>query len=666
MICRSESIREWLAHRHTLVACQTGIANEFALIDFAFEEQMTFFRPALALSLLPFAQASADVPDRENALKLPNVVISANRQVEQRDVSTAANTVFTRADIERLQPTSVTDLLNRVPGVQVAPSGGRGSLPGIYIRGTKSAQSLVLVDGQRIANATSADSALQYLNVEQIERVEVLRGSRSVIYGADAIGGVIQIFTRRGADQGLQARLHSGFGNHDTWQNSLGLSGGDQRTHFNLSTSLDEAAGIDRTGPSFASDADHDAYRNMSYSLNLSHWLNDDVEIGFNALDNKGKTEFDNPFGLFDPITFNSVGQQPYSDFELSSLGTYIDARINDRWKTRLEIGHSENREKAVDTLSDDRSVFNTYRDSVNWQNELTLDERNSLMLGGDGYQDRVNSSTSFNEDSRWNRAAFIQHRFKGDGFSTELGLRHDQNQQFGSQNTWSGTLTVPINDANAVLLSYSEGFRAPTFNDLYYPGFSNPDLKPEHSKSYELQWRSHLSDTSKLEASLYRTDLQDAIALDGNFRPENIGSARINGLEASLEQQLFGWTGKLGASIIDPRDRDTGHTLNRRARRTLNLDVDRQFDRLGVGASWQAVSNSYNDEGNTQNISGYALFGLRSSWKASDEVRLEFKLDNVLDKRYSRTLYSFDGSSYGYREEGRSWMFGVTWTPEL
>jgi vitamin B12 transporter len=627
---------------------------------------MNLHRLALTLSLLPVTQAFADLPDREQALKLSDVVISANRQVEQRDASTAANTVFTRDDIERLQPSNVTDLLNRVPGVQVSPSGGRGSLPGIYIRGTKAAQSLVLVDGQRIANATSADSALQYLNVDQIERVEVLRGSRSVIYGADAIGGVIQIFTRRGAEQGLQARLHSGFGNRDTWQQSLGLSGGDDQTHFNLSTSLDETAGIDRTGPSFASDADHDAYRNKSYSVNLSHWLTDDVEIGFNALDNKGKTEFDNPFGLFDPVTFNSVGQQQYSDFELSTLGTYLDARINDRWKTRLELGHSENREKTFDKLSDDRYVFNTYRDSVNWQNDLTLNDRNSLMLGGDWYEDRVNSSTRFDEDNRWNRAAFIQHRYKGEGFSTELGLRHDDNQQFGSQNTWSGTLTVPLNEANDVLLSYSEGFRAPTFNDLYYPGFSNPNLKPEHSKSYEVQWRSRLSDSSRFEASLYRTDLKDAIALDADFSPQNIESARINGLEASLEQRLFGWTGKLGASIIDPRDRDTGHTLNRRARRTMNLDLDRQFDRLGVGASWQAVSDSYNDEANTQCIGGYALFGLRSSWKASDEVKLEFKLDNALDKRYSRTLYSYDGSNYGYREEGRTWMFGVTWTPEL
>ncbi|WP_156327771.1 TonB-dependent receptor, partial [Pseudomonas sp. NBRC 111129] len=134
--------------------------------------------------------------ERDDALKLPDVLISASRQVESRTATSAANTVFTRADIDRLQPTSITDLLSRVPGVQVAPTGGRGSLPGIFIRGTKAAQSLVLVDGVRIANATSGDSGLQFLDVDQIERVEVLRGSRSAVYGSDAIGGVIQIFTR--------------------------------------------------------------------------------------------------------------------------------------------------------------------------------------------------------------------------------------------------------------------------------------------------------------------------------------------------------------------------------------------------------------------------------------------------------------------------------------
>ena len=616
---------------------------------------MKNLRLALVLCFIPASPVLADAIEREDALKLPQTLITGNRQVEARSDSSSANTVFTRDDIDRLQPTSLTDLLGRVPGVQVARSGGRGGLPGIYIRGTKSAQSLVLVDGQRMANATSADSNLQYLNIDQIERVEVLRGSRSVIYGSDAIGGVIQIFTRRGADQAPQLRLHSAIGSYGSSQNSVGVSGGDTQTRFNLSAALENTAGINRTTVSYPVDSDHDAYRNKSVSLNVSHTLSDSLEVGISAIKNNGKTELDAMYG-----------QKGYSDFDISSIASFVDAQLTERWNSRLELGHSENREKTRDKLSPDIYSFNTYRDSLNWQNNLTLDDKNSLILGADAYEDSVRSNTNFDKDSRWNRAAFIQHRFAGDYFSTELGLRHDSNQQFGSNNTWSASLTVPLNANNDVLLSYSEGFRAPTFNDLYYPDYGNPALKPEHSKSYEVQWRSQLSDSSRLETSLYRTDIRDAIVADTQWVQQNIGAARITGFESALQQEWFGWQSSLGIAIIDPRDRETGHTLSRRARRTLSLDLDRQFDQLGVGASWQAVSSSYNDEQNQQPIAGYGLLGVRGNWRVSPEVKLDLKLDNLLDKTFTRALYDYNANYYAYREERRTVQLAITWTPTL
>ncbi|WP_060509610.1 TonB-dependent receptor domain-containing protein, partial [Pseudomonas sp. NBRC 111124] len=477
---------------------------------------------------------------------------------------------------------------------------------------------------------------------------------------------VIQIFTRRSSGLGLQPRLRLAAGSNQTFQRSLGLSGGDDATRFNLGASLDETAGIDSTGPSFASDGDHDAYRNKSLNLSLSHTFSERFEAGLNLLDSRGRSEYDNPFGRFDPVTFQSFGQKPYTDFGVSSLGSYFDAQLNDLWHSRLELAHSENRDDKRDKLSDERFVFNTYRDQVTWQNDLALADRHNLLLGGDWYEDRVHGSTDFTEDSRWNRAAFIQHRYSGEDFSTEVGVRRDQNQQFGGQTTWSGSLTVPLNARNDVLLSYSEGFRAPTFNDLYYPQFSNPDLKPERSKSYEVQWRSQLTHDSRLETSLYRTDLRDAIIFGQDSIPQNVASARINGLEMALDQQWGAWRSQLGLALIDPRDRDSGHTLARRARRTLSLDLDRQFERFNVGASWQAVSASYDDEANRNRLGGYGLLGLRAGWMATGELKLEVKLDNLLDKDYSRALYSFDGASYGYREEGRTALFSVTWTPAL
>ncbi|WP_068829072.1 TonB-dependent receptor domain-containing protein [Pseudomonas sp. BMS12] len=625
---------------------------------------MKLSRLALAVALTP-SLSVADELSRDQALKLSDTVITANREVQQRGESSTASTVFTRSDIERLQPRSVVELLKRVPGVQVTDN-GIGSLASLYIRGTKSAQSLVLVDGMRIGSASSGDSNLQHISIDQIERIEVLRGPRSAVYGADAIGGVVQIFTRRSAADELTPFVRMSYGSNHSWRRSAGISGGDEQTRFSLAGSLDETDGIDRTGRSYASDQDHDAYRNKAFSLSLSHSFGDSLEAGISVLDQRGRTEFDNPFGLFDMTTFESVGQEPYSDFTLSSVSSYLDAQINDLWSSRIEVGHSENREESLDKLSDERGVFNTYRDSVNWLNTLNLGSGHSLLLGADWYEDQLNSNTAFEEQQRWNQAAFIQHRYEGEGFSTELGLRHDKNEQFGSENTWSGALTLPLDATNDLILSYSEGFRAPTFNDLYYPDYSNPNLAPERSKSYELQWRSQLAESTHLEASLYRTDIEDAIASDQDFIPQNIAKARIHGFEASLQQELFGWQGQLDVAFVDPRDRDSGHTLNRRARRTLSLDLDRAFGDFAVGASWQAASNSYDDPNNQYQLSGYGLLGLRGSWQATTELKLEAKIDNLLDKDYQRALYEHEGERYGYRQEGRSAMFGFVWTPAL
>lgn len=627
---------------------------------------MKLSRLALAVTLAPGLALAVDpAGSLEEQLKLPALVITSGRQAEPRAQTTTAISVFTRADIERLQPTSVVELLKRVPGVQVTDNGS-GSLASLYIRGTKSAQSLVLVDGMRIGSASSGDSNLQHINVDQIERIEVLRGPRSAVYGADAIGGVVQIFTRRSAGEGLKPFVRASYDSNHTWQRSAGLSGGDGQTRFSLAGSIDETDGIDRTRISYPSDQDHDAYRNKAFSLSLSHDFNERLKAGVNVLDQRGRTEFDNPFGRFDIPTSEFVGQTPYSDFTLSNVSSYLDAQVNDAWSSRLEVGHSENREESLDKLSDERGVFNTYRDSVNWLNTLTLDGGHSLLLGGDWYEDQLNSNTAFEEQQRWNQAAFVQHRYEGDSFSTELGLRHDKNEQFGSENTWSGALTLPLNAANDLILSYSEGFRAPTFNDLYYPDYSNPNLKPEHSKSYELQWRSELAETTRLEASLYRTDIEDAIASDQNFIPQNIAKARIHGFEAALQQELFGWQGQLGVAFVDPRDRDSGHTLNRRARRTLSLDLDRAFGVFTVGATWQAVSSSYDDPNNQYELAGYGLLGLRGSWQATPELKLEAKVDNLLDKDYQQALYEHEGTRYAYRQEGRTALLGFVWTPKI
>lgn len=637
---------------------------------------MQISRLALAIALAPsLAFAANDTPRFDEQLKLPAVIVTASRQAEAADDSSASVSVFTRADIDRLRPATVPELLTHVPGVQIANYGGRGASYGLYIRGTSTAQSLVLIDGVRVGSATMGGASLQFLNVDQIERIEVLRGSRSAIYGADAMGGVVQIFTRRSQGEGLTPYVRLAGGSNNTWERTLGLSGGDARTRFSLSASLEETDGFDRTQVSYASDADDDAYRNRALSLSLSHRFNDVLEAGLNVLDQRGKTEIDNPFGRWDDTLYISFPAEPYDEFTVSSSSLYLDGQFGERWNSRLELGHSEDKQENFDKLFPGSSVNNTYRDSASWLNTLQVNDAHSLLVGLDYLNDKVSSSNAYDQTSRWNQAVILQHHFRGEAFSTELGVRHDDNEQFGNESTFNAALTLPVHADHELILAYSEGFRVPTFADLYWPdeGWTkgNPDLAPETSKSYELKWRGNLATATRLEASVYRTDFRDLLAyatdpVTSVGSTQNIGVARINGFEASLEQALFGWQATLGVSIIDPRNRDTGNILPNRAKRTLSLDLDRQFGAIGVGASWRAVSRSFNDGANTQEIAGHGVLDLRAAWQANDELRVDLKLANLLDKDYSRLLYTYEGQRYGYQEAPFSVMLGVTWTPSL
>lgn len=615
---------------------------------------MKLSRLALAIAVMPGLSLAAEPYVAEP------LVVTSGRLAEPQAQATAATTVFKRDDIERLQVSSVTELLERVPGLSVVRTGGAGSQTGVFLRGTSTAQTLVLVDGQRIAAASSGTSSLEFLAPEQIERIEVVRGARSALYGSDAIGGVIQIFTRQGDGQGLKPYARLAAGSDSTYQRSLGLSGGDKRTRFHLGAALDETAGIDATRDSFGANGDYDAYRNRSLSLNLSHRFDETLQVGLNALDQRGQVEYD------------FTGMQPTTDFQLSSLSGFIDGRLNEHWSSRLELGHSKDQRASGDdsplASADSFFTYTTYRDSISWVNTLTLNDNQQVLVGTDWYEDRLHSSTPFSEDSRWNRAAFVQHRYSGDTFSTELGLRHDKNQQFGSENIWNAALTLPLDNANDLILSYSEGFRAPTLNDLYDPWAGNPDLQAERSKSYEIQWRSRYSDTGSLQTSVYRTDIEDAIVANeiSLYVPQNVQHARINGFEAAVQQELFGWQGNLALALIDPRDRANGHTLQRRAKRTLSLDLDRRFGDVSVGAGWRAISGRYDDADNDIEMSGYGLLSLRAAWQANEELGLSLKLDNLLDKDYAEATYSTPNGRFGYNSAGRTALFAVTWTPQL
>lgn len=405
---------------------------------------------ALAVALLPFTTHAESI-DTDEALQAQALVITSGRVAEPKKAAISAASVFTRQDIERLQVRNVPDLLNRVPGVVTRSSGG---LVSYSVRGTKSAQTLVLVDGQRIASAASGIARLDYLSIDNIERVEVTRGARSSLYGADAIGGVIQIFTRHG-EAGLNPSVRLAAGSKQTYQRSASVSGGDTRTRFSLGGSLDESNGHDSTRDNVGADSDAEGQRNLAQYLNLDHQFNDDWKAGFNYNEQHGKNEYDD--------AYEQAPAQPSDQFRVSSASSFLQGQINDTWNSRLELGQSYDRNKAVGAAMPWNNGLNaTTRHSASWLNRLDLNPANQLTLGGDWYEDKLDSSTAYAEDSRSNSAALFQYRFNGEQMFSELGMRRDDNQLYGTQNSWNGALGLPLESGQQWQLSYAEGFRAP------------------------------------------------------------------------------------------------------------------------------------------------------------------------------------------------------------
>lgn len=610
---------------------------------------------AFAIGMTAAGQSLAQT-SIEDSLQLDDHVITGSRFAQHSASVTNAHTVFTRSDIDGLQARSVQDLLTRVPGVQVRMSGG---IPTYNIRGTNSNQTLVLVDGQRLAGANDGIARIDFLNIDNIERIEVIRGPRASVYGADALGGVIQIFTRQG-EAGLHPEVRLAAGTDDTYERQVLLRGGNEHTRFSLGASLNESAAIDYTTDGVGQDRDDDLQRSKGLFLRIDHQLNERIKTGINLNDQRGVQHYDD--------AYDTPPGNPRNQFRQSAYSAYLEAVITDQLSSRLEAGRSSTRIKAIGAAQPWNLNSNaTERDSLSWLNLFRLSDNQNLTLAADWYEDELSSDQVYTETSRHNRGLFAQYQTRIDQFGIEMGLRHDDNEHFGNENSGNLALSWFQSPASQWTLSYAQAYRAPTFNDLYHLGWGgNPDLQPETARSAELQWRGQIADT-ELQMSVYRNDIEDMIAADSNWTLQNINRARFNGFEASAQKHWGNLSGALNLSLMDPRDRSTGKTLSHRAKRQLSTDVDYRLGDVNFGATWRVLSQRYADAANDTTLAGYGTIDLRSSWTLSPEVRLDLQVTNLLDREYHTGSYqrTWPVNEF-YGEMGRQALFAVTWTPEI
>lgn len=593
---------------------------------------------ALAVPATALAQTQSRSQAQASASRQPTVVVTAQRLPQPVEHSLAALTVLERADIEASQAPDLPSLLARLPGVDMARTGGPGSATSVFMRGSNSNHTLVLVDGIRVNVTGSGGFDLSHLLPDQIERIEIVRGPRAALWGSDAIGGVIHITTRRpeGAATSLRA------GSYGRAEGSVALGHAGDAGHVGLTAGAARLRGFSATNErAFGHDPDDDGYRNRHIGLRAGTGLGGH-QIEAHLLATRAEVEFDT--GL--------------SDVDNVTGGLRLAGHLGTDWTHSLAVGHTRD-ELATPAFA---STYESRRSSVDWANVLALPVGQfgfGLAWQREEGESGTGTSTTYAR-SRSNRGAFAGYAARLGRHDLELAARFDDNSQFGDATTGSAGWGWHASDTVRLRAGWGEGFRAPSFNELYSPGFGgrfagNPALAPERSRSLELGLDWLPADGQRLGLSAYRSHIRDLISFTGpNSQAINIARAEIDGVEADYAGRFGRWdlSGNLG--WLDPINADTGQRLLRRARHRANASVAHHFDGGLMLALDAGHAGPRGDIGAT--LPTYTVWHLRAALPLGQAWRIEARVENLFDKDYELVR--------GYNTPGRSVVFGLHWSP--
>ena len=620
----------------------------------------------LIISLIGFAFATPAV-SAEN-IALGDVIVTAARIPQPKESVIADVSVIEAEEIKRGGQTTLVELLQQQPGVEIDNSGGTGKVSSIFLRGTNSGHVVVLIDGIRIQSATVGTTTFENLPANQIDRIEILRGPASSLYGQDAIGGVIQIFTKKGVN-GFKPYASLGFGSYDTKTGEAGVRGKINDTSYALNLSASDIGGFSAVNTRDDNIDDNDAYRNLSVSLNLSQKLAEGHEIGLQFFNSDGTSQYDNFFNFSNFPSKLKLQQQ--------TAALYAKNQWLNFWKSTLRVGFSKDKLKNYDqSFFPGFSRFDTEQTQINWQNDFIL-PIGTLTLMYDRLEDEVKSSDAFTRNSRTNEGYVASYLANIGEHSLQTSLREDHNSQFGSNLTGGIGYGFNFNDYWRVSTSYGSAFKAPTFNDLYYPftdfgfGFSyagNPNLKPEKSDNIEASLKFQDSD-SLASVTIYQNKVRDLIASNGlpAGTQINLRKVTIEGLSLSASQQLGNFELNGSADIQSPRDDKTDNLLARRANRHGKVNLAYTWQDWRWGAEVVASSSRYNDPANEFKLAGYALMNFTGQYKVNDDWSILGRANNVLDKNYvlSSIKSSFGPTDPDYNTPGANLFVSIRWEPK-
>ncbi|CAN6132337.1 BtuB Outer membrane cobalamin receptor protein [Methylophilaceae bacterium] len=583
-------------------------------------------------------------------INLNDVIVVASRIPQARENVIADVTMINRKEIERAGQSTFIELLQAQPGVEISSKGGAGQQSSVFLRSTNSNQVVVLIDGMRVGSATSGSTAFANLPLAQIERIEILRGPATSLYGQDAVGGVIQIFTKQGSGA-PQFNAAIGYGSYNTEKLAAGLSGSVENTQFALAVSQMHTNGISALKTNASIDKDKDAYRNLAISGSISNKISEGLEVGLQFLSSDGRNHYDSGFN-----SYNN-----YDDMSAVSFSLFSKNQISANWKSSLRLGQGTDDDNSH--FADGAfgvSEYKTKQKQLSWQNDINL-PIGTMTLLYDRLEQKLISNTDFNQTRRNTDGFLVGYLATLDQHTVQANLRTDHSNQFGKNTTGVIGYGYKLTSNWRITGSYGTAFKAPTFNDLYYPDdgwgpYSDPNLKAEKSENFEASLRYQGTD-NELSATLYNNKIDNFIALDQNYFPINV-NAEISGLTLAASQHWEDWQLKTSLDIQSPENDDTGKLLPLRARRHGAINLSKSWGKWQLSSEVIASSARYNDANNTTRISPYAIVNLTADYKVDDSWRLQTRVNNLLDKNYA---LAYSGST-PYNTPGANVFVSLVW----
>ncbi|MEZ5728721.1 MAG: TonB-dependent receptor [Burkholderiaceae bacterium] len=601
---------------------------------------MNCLHASVAASILVAAMAAY-------AEELKTVVVTANRSERPIDTTLSDVVVIDRETIEAESTSTLAQLLRRHGGIEIAETGGLGRTTGLFVRGTRNSQSVVLIDGLRLENPSSGGANLEFLPVSAIERVEIVKGPAASIYGSGAIGGVIQVFTRRHANAWS---IGAGAGDHDVARAQASLMRDFGDTSLQASIAAERGPRFETTSPANPSyQADLDSSRARNARVHLAHKLGERVRLSLGALATRGEADFDSAF---------SPSADTRMRFATRAVSASAQVRVTDRWLATLRGGRSHIDYTFVPF------VFAPRTSSTNfiWENTVAVDAGEFLFGAEDLRQTMVGDGVStgafpYSASRRSTRSLFGGYSWSKGPHLARIDLRNDRVGALPSRTT--GMLAYGYRFGAGWLARASMGtaFRAPTFDDLYSPFGSNPSLRPERARSGEVALERRWS-LGVARAQVFASRIDDAIELDAFFVPQNVSRARVTGVSTDVATTIGPWRLDAAATFqraraysVDPvSGLEQSRPLARRASRHASVGVHFLTGAWQAGARVKAQSERFEASGDR--MGGYAVIDADFRYRIGKHVDLDLKVGNLADRRYETAAF--------YPALGRSFYLGV------